>query len=176
MSVLCFIAPPAERDLIVDGSCQWGTPVTDFRSLHLALGRSRDEEARFVFDPACLCFCFRRNRGSQGLYQGCYCRRHRRKDGRPRQDRGGSRMRHRAPSRHEAVEGLNASTHGRGTSGRRLPAGTESSGQSVRSTRLLRIALVLSLAMNVLLVTAFWLYIHYAGTLSLIQDVVGFFE
>ena len=44
------------------------------------------------------------------------------------------------------------------------------------SIRRLRIALVSSLAMNVLLVTAFWLYVHYAGTLSLIQDAVGFFE
>jgi ABC-type transport system involved in cytochrome bd biosynthesis fused ATPase/permease subunit len=44
------------------------------------------------------------------------------------------------------------------------------------SLRLLRVALVSSLVLNVLLVTGFWLYIHYAGTLSLIQDVVGFFE
>jgi hypothetical protein len=40
----------------------------------------------------------------------------------------------------------------------------------------LGIALVSSLVMNVLLVAAFWLYMHYAGTLSLIQDAVGFFE
>ena len=71
---------------------------------------------------------------------------------------------------------MNASTHGRGTNRLGLVAATGTSGRSLSSIRLLRIALVLSLAMNVLLVTAFWLYIHYAGTLSLIQDVVGFFE
>jgi len=35
---------------------------------------------------------------------------------------------------------------------------------------------VSSLIVNVLLVAALWLYVHYAGTLSLIQDAVGFFE
>jgi hypothetical protein len=40
----------------------------------------------------------------------------------------------------------------------------------------LRIALVSSVVMNMLLVTAFWLYIHYAGTLSLIQDALGFID
>ena len=39
-----------------------------------------------------------------------------------------------------------------------------------------RVALVASLALNALLVTAFWLYIHFAGTLSMIEDVVGFFN
>jgi hypothetical protein len=39
-----------------------------------------------------------------------------------------------------------------------------------------RIALVASLALNALLVTAFWLYVHFAGTLSMIEDVVGFFN
>jgi hypothetical protein len=39
-----------------------------------------------------------------------------------------------------------------------------------------RIALVASLALNALLVTALWLYIHFAGTLSMIEDVVGFFN
>jgi hypothetical protein len=49
-------------------------------------------------------------------------------------------------------------------------------GEKLSSHRLLGIALVSSLVMNLLLVAAFWLYIHYAGTLSLIQDAVGFFE
>ncbi|MBV8850487.1 MAG: hypothetical protein JOZ16_12995 [Methylobacteriaceae bacterium] len=44
------------------------------------------------------------------------------------------------------------------------------------SLRMLRIALVASLLTNVFLISAFWLYVHYAATLSLIQDVVGFFE
>jgi hypothetical protein len=39
-----------------------------------------------------------------------------------------------------------------------------------------RIALAASLLMNVLLVAAFWLYVHYAGTLSLIQDAMGFLD
>jgi hypothetical protein len=39
-----------------------------------------------------------------------------------------------------------------------------------------RIALGASLALNAALVTAFWLYIHFAGTLSMIEDVVGFFN
>jgi hypothetical protein len=57
-----------------------------------------------------------------------------------------------------------------------LAAGIDISGRNLSSIRVLRIALVSSLAINVLLVTAFWLYLHYAGTLSLIQDAVGFFE
>jgi len=40
----------------------------------------------------------------------------------------------------------------------------------------LRIALVLSLVLNVSLVTLFWLYIHYAGTLSMIQDAIGILD
>ena len=44
------------------------------------------------------------------------------------------------------------------------------------SVRFLRIALVLSLAVNVLLVALFWLYIHYAGTLSMIQDAIGILD
>jgi hypothetical protein len=39
-----------------------------------------------------------------------------------------------------------------------------------------RIALIVSLVANVLLITGFWLYLHYAGTISMIQDVIGIFE
>jgi hypothetical protein len=48
--------------------------------------------------------------------------------------------------------------------------------EHVKSTRFYRIALFASLALNALLVAAFWLYIHFAGTLSMIEDVVGFFN
>jgi hypothetical protein len=46
----------------------------------------------------------------------------------------------------------------------------------MKSVRSYRIALIASLILNALLLTAFWLYVHYAGTLSMIQDAVGFFE
>jgi hypothetical protein len=67
----------------------------------------------------------------------------------------------------------------------RSPSGIESSQyrgpatliQDKRSAvRPYRVALVASLALNALLVTAFWLHIHFAGTLSMIEDVVGFFN
>jgi hypothetical protein len=67
----------------------------------------------------------------------------------------------------------------------RSQSGVESSQKSGPATlieekrsaiRVYRIALVASLALNALLVTAFWLYIHFAGTLSMIEDVVGFFN
>lgn len=44
------------------------------------------------------------------------------------------------------------------------------------AVRRYRIALFASLALNAVLVTAFWLYVHFAGTLSMIEDVVGFFN
>jgi hypothetical protein len=44
------------------------------------------------------------------------------------------------------------------------------------AVRRYRVALVASLALNAVLVTAFWLYIHFAGTLSMIEDVVGLFN
>jgi hypothetical protein len=65
---------------------------------------------------------------------------------------------------------------GYGPDGLRDSIAGDTWGRTLSSLRLLRIALVSSLVLNVLLVTAFWLYIHYAGTLSLIQDAVGFFE
>jgi hypothetical protein len=34
----------------------------------------------------------------------------------------------------------------------------------------------LSLSLNALLILLFWLYIHFAGTLSMIEDAVGFFD
>jgi hypothetical protein len=46
----------------------------------------------------------------------------------------------------------------------------------MKSIRSYRIALLASLTLNALLLTAFWLYVHYAGTLSMIQDLVGFFD
>ena len=46
----------------------------------------------------------------------------------------------------------------------------------MESFRGYRIALVASLVLNALLITAFWLYVHFAGTLSMIEDVVGFFN
>jgi hypothetical protein len=49
-------------------------------------------------------------------------------------------------------------------------------GKNVKSIRLYRLALFASLALNALLVTAFWLYVHFAGTLSMIEDAVGFFN
>jgi hypothetical protein len=45
-----------------------------------------------------------------------------------------------------------------------------------RAIRPYRIALFASVALNALLVTALWLYLHYAGTLSMIEDVVGMFN
>ena len=42
--------------------------------------------------------------------------------------------------------------------------------------RFYRIALFTSLVLNVLLATALWLYVHFAGTLSMIEDAVGFFN
>ena len=44
------------------------------------------------------------------------------------------------------------------------------------SIRFYRIALFTSLVLNVLLVTALWLYVHFAGTLAMIEDAVGFFN
>jgi hypothetical protein len=44
------------------------------------------------------------------------------------------------------------------------------------SRRRYRIALIASLVLNALLITAFWLYVHFAGTLSMIQDVLGFVD
>ena len=41
------------------------------------------------------------------------------------------------------------------------------------SLRLYRIALAASVALNVLLLAAFWLYIHFAGLYSMIEDAVG---
>jgi hypothetical protein len=46
----------------------------------------------------------------------------------------------------------------------------------VKSIRLYRIALIASLVLNALLVAALWLYVHFAGTLSMIEDAVGFFN
>lgn len=43
-------------------------------------------------------------------------------------------------------------------------------------TRLYRLALIASLGLNLLLGTAFWLYVHFAETLSMIADVVGWFD
>jgi len=39
-----------------------------------------------------------------------------------------------------------------------------------------RIALIVSLVLNALLLTAFWLYVHFGGTLSTLQDVLGLFD
>ena len=39
-----------------------------------------------------------------------------------------------------------------------------------------RIALALSVTLNVLLVAAFWLYLHFEGLLGLVTSAVGFFE
>ncbi len=41
------------------------------------------------------------------------------------------------------------------------------------SLRLYRIALVLSLATNVLLIAAIWAYLHFEGFLSIVETVVG---
>ncbi len=43
------------------------------------------------------------------------------------------------------------------------------------SLRLYRVALVLSLATNVVLIAAIWAYLHFEGLLSIIETVVGFF-
>jgi hypothetical protein len=63
----------------------------------------------------------------------------------------------------------------------KVPAGMMVAGKMVRpkhaqSIRFYRIALVASRVLNALLVAAFWLYVHFAGTLSMIEDVVGFFN
>jgi hypothetical protein len=81
-------------------------------------------------------------------------------------------MRHRPSSRGEKGQELNAHAPVGGV----IARGVDRPGRNTRSVRLLRIALVASLATNVLLVSAFWLYVHYAATLSLIQDAIGFFE
>ena len=39
--------------------------------------------------------------------------------------------------------------------------------------RLYRITLAISLAVNVLLLAAIWLYIHFEGTLAIIEEAVG---
>jgi hypothetical protein len=44
------------------------------------------------------------------------------------------------------------------------------------SLRWYRIALIVSLVLNALLLTAFWLYVHFGGTLSTLQDVLGLFD
>ena len=41
--------------------------------------------------------------------------------------------------------------------------------------RLTRIALAVSVAVNVLLIAGIWLYIHFAGMLAIIEDTVGIF-
>ena len=42
--------------------------------------------------------------------------------------------------------------------------------------RLYRIALVASVSLNALLVTVIWLYIHFEGALSIVEEAVGFFN
>ena len=42
--------------------------------------------------------------------------------------------------------------------------------------RLYRIALIASVALNVLLVTAIWLYVHFEGALGIVEEAVGFFD
>ncbi len=44
------------------------------------------------------------------------------------------------------------------------------------SLRFYRIALAVSVAINVLLATALWVYIHFVGLFSTIEDAVGFFN
>ena len=44
------------------------------------------------------------------------------------------------------------------------------------SIRAYRIALALSLALNVLLIGALWLYVHFAGLFSIVEDAVGTFD
>ena len=43
------------------------------------------------------------------------------------------------------------------------------------STRLYRVALILSLVMNVVLITVFWAYLHFESTLSIIEEAVDIF-
>ena len=43
------------------------------------------------------------------------------------------------------------------------------------SIRLYRVALILSLVVNVLLITVFWAYLHFEGTLSIIEEAVDIF-
>ncbi len=43
------------------------------------------------------------------------------------------------------------------------------------SLRLYKVVLVISLVVNVLLIATIWAYIHFAGLLSIIQEVVGIF-
>ena len=41
------------------------------------------------------------------------------------------------------------------------------------SLRFYRIALAISLVVNILLITAFWAYLHFEGLLSIIETAVG---
>ena len=43
------------------------------------------------------------------------------------------------------------------------------------SIRLYRVALILSLVVNVVLITVFWAYLHFEGTLSIIEEAVDIF-
>ena len=47
---------------------------------------------------------------------------------------------------------------------------------TIMSVRIYRVALVVSLALNVALILGFWLYLHFAATLSIVEDAVGFFD
>ena len=42
------------------------------------------------------------------------------------------------------------------------------------SLRFYKVALAASVALNVVLLAALWLYIHFAGLFSMIEDAVGF--
>ena len=44
----------------------------------------------------------------------------------------------------------------------------------VTKLRAHRIALVLSLGLNVVLIAAFWLYLHFEATLDIVETAVGF--
>jgi hypothetical protein len=61
-------------------------------------------------------------------------------------------------------------------SGSGANVGTRQPGGNLASIRFYRVALTLSLVLNALMLAAFWLYVHFAGTLSLIEDAVGFFN
>ena len=40
--------------------------------------------------------------------------------------------------------------------------------------RLYKIALAVSLVVNVVLLTAVWAYIHFEGTLAMVEEAIGF--
>lgn len=44
------------------------------------------------------------------------------------------------------------------------------------TVRLYRVALAISLVLNVLLLTIFWAYLHFEGTLSIIEEAVSIFD